>query len=171
MKTEVRFGVLFGLLVVVYVLIEHVLGFNTTRHDIGQYSRLMGVIVPFVGIFFGIRQKREKDLGGYMTWGQGVKTGFQIALIQTTITTLWFLLYGNVINPDFMDTMLAFERSKMAAAGTSDAAIAQQVEQIRSMYAVPGFQVFQMIAGIVSGVIAAMIFSAFMKKKEVESKR
>ena len=36
MKTEVRIGVLFSGIVVVYVMIEHVLGWNTTRHDIGQ---------------------------------------------------------------------------------------------------------------------------------------
>ena len=98
MKTEVKYGVLFALIVVVYVLLEHFLGINTTRHDIGQYSRLAGGLVPILGIFFGIRSKRNHELNGVMTFGQGVKTGLLIAVIQTTLTTIWFLFYSTFID-------------------------------------------------------------------------
>ncbi|MBI1806140.1 MAG: DUF4199 domain-containing protein [Ignavibacteria bacterium] len=165
MKTEIKYGVIFAGIVVLYVLTEHFLGFNTTRHDIGQYTRYAGVLVPILGILFGIREKRKKELNGIMTFGQGVKTGFWIALIQTTITTLWFLLYANVINPGFLDTMLEFERSTMAAAGTTEASIIQQLDQKRTFFAFPTFQIFQEGLGIAYGVLFAAMFSFFLKRK------
>lgn len=165
MKTELKYGVLFAGVVVVYVMIEHFLGFNTTRHDIGQYTRLMGILAPIIGIFFGIREKRNKDLNGVMTFGQGVKAGFWVALIQTTITTAWFLLYGNVINPEFMDTILAFEESTMIAAGVPEATITQELDRMRSMFAFPTLQIFEEVLGISYGVFFAAIFSFFLRSK------
>ena len=126
MRTELKYGVMFAGIVVVYVMLEHLLGINTTRHDIGQYSRLAGVLVPIVGIFFGIKAKRDKELNGTMRFWQGVKTGFLIAVIQTTLTTLWFLFYGRVINPQFFDSMLEFERSRMIAAGPTGTACSRR---------------------------------------------
>ena len=165
MKTEIRYGVFFALIVVVYVMIEHLLGFNTTRHDIGQYSRFAGILVPIIGVFFGIKAKREKDLNGIMTFRQGVKAGVIVAVVQTTITTLWFLLYGEIINPEFMDTMLEFERTKMLADGMTESAVTEQLAAMRTMFAPPNLQIFQELIGIAYGSLFAAIFSAFLKKK------
>jgi hypothetical protein len=168
MKTEIRYGIIFALIVVVYVMIEHFLGFNTTRHDIGQYTRLAGVLVPILGIFFGIRAKRQ-ELNGRMIFGQGVKTGFLIAVIQTTITTLWFWFYGTVVNPQFMDTMLEFERAKMAAAGTDANTIATGIARMKSLYSTPTLQIFQEVLGIVYGTVFALIFSFFLRTRREPS--
>ena len=164
MKTEFKYGVLFAGIVVVYVLLEHLLGLNTTRHDIGQYTRYAGVLVPVLGVFFGIRAKR-KELGAELTFLQGVKTGFLIAVIQTTITTFWFWFYSTVINPQFLDTMLAFERTQMLAEGKPDVAINSELQHMRSFFRVPRFQIFQEIFGIAYGVIIAVIVSFFMRTK------
>lgn len=166
MKTELKYGVLFAAIVIVYVMLEHFLGFNTTRHDIGQYTRLAGVIVPIVGVFFGIKAKRDNELNGVMTFGQGVKTGFLIAVIQTTLTTIWFWFYSTVINPQFLDSMLAFERSQMLAAGTSPAVIEADAESKRAFFRVPYFQIFQLVLGIAYGVVIAVIVSFFLRTKK-----
>lgn len=162
MKTEIKYGLLFAGIVMVYVMIEHVLGFNTTRHDIGQYTRLMGVIVPILGIFFGIRKRRKIAA---MTFAQGVKTGFWIAFIQTTLTTLWFLLYSEVINPEFVDTMLEFERSRLVSLGTPEPTMLERLAEQRSFFAFPRLQIFQELFGIAYGVVFAMIFSFFLRTK------
>lgn len=166
MKTEIKYGVLFAGIVVIYVLIEHVLGINTTRHDIGQYTRLAGILVPILGIFFGIRAKRKNELSGTISFGQGVKTGFIIAVIQTTLTTFWFWFYGTIINPQFLDTMLAFERGQMLAAGIAPDIINASVEAKRAFFTVPKFQIFQEVLGISYGTLFAAIFSAFMRTRK-----
>lgn len=168
MKTEIKYGVLFAGIVIVYVILEHLLGLNTTRHDIGQYTRYAGVLVPILGVFFGIRAKR-KELGGKITFGQGVKTGFLIAVIQTTITTFWFWFYSTVINPQYLDTMLAFERSKMLAAGTPEPAVNAELERTRAFFRVPNFQIFQEVFGIAYGVVIAVIVSFFLRTKKAKA--
>ncbi len=165
MKTELRYGVIFAGVVIVYVMIEHFLGLNTTRHDIGQYTRFGGVLVPILGIFFGIKAKRDKELNGTISFGQGVRTGFLIAIIQTTLTTLWFWFYGTVVNPQFLDTMLQFERSKMVASGVAESAMTASLDRMKTLFSFPNLQIFQEVLGILYGTIFAVIFSAFLKKK------
>jgi hypothetical protein len=58
------------------------LGVNITRHDIGRYTRLAGALCPSLLLFFGIREKRNKELHGIMTFGQDVETGLMMAVIQ-----------------------------------------------------------------------------------------
>lgn len=169
MKTELKYGVIFAIVVVVYVMIEHFLGLNTTRHDIGQYTRFGGVLIPIIGIFVGIRAKRDRELNGSITFGQGVKTGFLIAVVQTTITTLWFWFYGAVLNPQFTDTMLEFERSKMLLAGRDEIAVRATIDRLKTIYSFPYLQLAQEVAGILYGTVFAIIFSAFLKKKRQEA--
>lgn len=100
-----------------------------------------------------------------MTFGQGVKTGLMIAVIQTMLTTLFFLLYGNLIKPDFLPTMLEFERTKMVAAGQSESEITAQLGRLSTMYSLPVQPLFQMIIGVTYGFIVSLVFSALLKKK------
>jgi hypothetical protein len=165
MKTEIKYGVIFAAIVIVWVMFEHVMGYNSARQDIGEYTRLAGILIPIIGVFFGIKAKRDKDLAGAMTWGQGVKAGAAVAIVQTTITTLWFLIYALWINPQFMETMLAFERSKMLAAGTATAEVDASIAMMSKFYALPYFQMFQEAFGIISGVVFAIIFSLFLKRR------
>ena len=164
MKTELRYGIIFAGVVVVYVMIEHVLGFNTVRHDIGQYTRLAGVLVPIIAIVLGVRAKR-RELNGQLTFGQGVKTGFLIAVIQTTLTTLWFLFYGSVINPEFVNTMLEFERTKMTNAGSTTAEINSSIGTMRTLYSFPYLQLFQEVIGVIYGLIVAVLAAAIFRRR------
>lgn len=164
MRAAIRYGVIFAVLVVVYVMVEHFLGFNTERHDIGQYTRLAGVLVPIIGVFVGIRATRREQ-GGTITFGTAFKAGAVVAVVQTTLTTTWFWLYGTVINPRFMETMLEFERSKVITAGGSEAAAAESVAQLASMYAFPNLQLFQEAFGIAYGVVFAAIFAVALRTR------
>lgn len=165
MKTELKFGVGFAVAVIIFVLIEHVLEFNTTRHDIGQYTRMLALIFPVLATYYGIRAKRN-DQFGILTFGQGVKTGFLIALILATLTTLWFLFYVAVINPDFLETLVRFKRSSMANTGAIEPEIAPTIARLRWMYSFPVMPIFQLVAGTAFGTLCAVLFSWFLQKKE-----
>ena len=160
-KLEIRYGILFALIVIVYVMLEHFLGLNTSNHQMGQYTRFGGVLVPILGIFFGLNAKC-KELGSLST-KQGIRSGFIIALIQTSLTTLWFLIYPNFINPEFYSTMLEFEREKMIAQGLSQTEVTEKLETLKTMFSVPVQPIFQMIVGVIYGVFFAWVFSLFFR--------
>ncbi len=154
---EIKYGIAFALIVVAYVILEHFLGLNTTNHAVGEYSRFGGVLVPILGILFGLIAKRREL--GWMTIGQGVKSGFIIALAQTTLTTIWFLIYPNLINPEFYSTMFAHEAQKLAAQGLAPSEIEASLTMLRWMFSFPVQPIFQMLFGVAYGVFFAIVFS------------
>lgn len=164
MKTELKFGAAFAGALIVYVLIEHLLGFNTTRHDIGQYSRMLEWLFPILGTYYGIRQKRT-DQFGVLTYGQGVRTGLLVSLILAALAALWALLYLAAINPEFLDTLIRFERSSMAAAGAIEPEIAPTIERLRWIYSLPVMPIVYLIAATAVGTLSALVFSWFLQKK------
>jgi hypothetical protein len=168
MKTEFKYGVIFAVIVIVYTIVEHFLGLNTVRHDIGQYTRLGVILVSIIGVFAGITAKRN-ELGGNMTFGQGFKAGLVVAVVQTTITTLWFWFYGSVVNPQYLPTMLEFERARMVASGASPTDIDARVASVTSMYSSPRMQIFLEVFGVAYGAVFAAIFAALLRKKKSAS--
>lgn len=162
--TELKYGAIFAAIVVVYVMLEHILGFNTTNHAVGQYSRFGGVLVPIFGVLFGLIAKRREL--GFMTIGQGIKSGFVIAITQTTLTTIWFLIYPNFINTEFYPTLLAFEQQKLMAQGIAASDIESRIGTLRWMFSFPVQPIFQMIIGVAYGVVFAMVFSLILRRKQ-----
>lgn len=71
-----------------------------------------------------------------------------------------------MINPEYLDTLIAFEQSNMVAAGMHDADISAHVNQLHTMYSLPVQPIFQGVFGILYGVVFALIFSAIFKRNQ-----
>lgn len=166
MKSELRYATGFAVLTVVYTLIEHFLGFNTFNHRVGQYTRLAGIVFPIAAVYLGIRARRgECEAGSSFTFLRGLRAGFLVAVFLSVFTSLWFLLYGNVINPDFLGTLLDFEKTRMIDAGTPVAEVDASIDQLRTMYSFPVQPLVQTLLGIAYGTFFAAVFSIFMRRK------
>src|SRR5258707_15625252 len=99
MRTEVKYGVITGIAVCSLVVIEYLMGFHTSRLEIGRYSGYFSMIIPFVTLFLAIREKRiETEEESLSVW-QGIRTGVLVSFLSAVITAVFMLLYNNLINP------------------------------------------------------------------------
>ncbi len=166
MNSELRYAAGFAALTVAYTMVEHVLGFNSVNHEVGQYTRLAGIVFPVAAVYLGIRSRRaQRADGSPFTFVSGLRTGFIVALVLSVITALWFLLYGNVINPEFLGTLLEFEKDRMIAAGTPEAEVAANIDRLRTMYSFPVQPVVQTLLGVAYGTFFAAVFAILMRRK------
>lgn len=165
MKTEIKYGLYTGLGICLWTLAEHVLGFNSTRFQIGQFTRVFGIILPIVMITLGIRDKRNIDLKGRLELKEGVKSGVWISVISGAITAIFFLIYGSVINPEYLDRLMIFEKSKMIGQGIPENEIGPKLEAMRTMNTFPVQPLFQLFGSIISGLAISIIGSSMLKKK------
>src|SRR5262245_46632267 len=85
---------------IVWILLEHVLGYNSTKHEIGQYTRNATMIFFWITIFLTIRETRI-NLGGQLTIAQGMKSGIILTLAYSAIFALCIFLYVKLLNPGF----------------------------------------------------------------------
>lgn len=103
LKTEIKYALLSAVTLIVWVTAEHLLGFTTTKMEIGEYTEPMIAIAILIFLFFGIREKRNKELNGQLTFMQGLKTAFFISSFYAILQATWFAIYSHLINPEYVN--------------------------------------------------------------------
>src|SRR3989338_11300688 len=91
MKPELRYGLIIGLGVSLWVLVEFLLGFHTKYMDIGEFTGYLSVIIPILGLYSGLFAKRMENLS--ITYWQLVKAGMMMVIIGALIMSLFMGLY------------------------------------------------------------------------------
>jgi hypothetical protein len=102
-NTAVKYGIYALIITIIWTIIEHFLGYNTTNHETGQYARMVGAFVYWLMIIIAIYSTR-KEQGGLLSFGQGMKVTRTIAFIYSLGVTILYCLYGEVINTQYKPT-------------------------------------------------------------------
>ena len=155
-----KYGVYALIISIIWTIIEHVLGYNTTNHETGQYARMLGAIVYYILVVVAIFAVRKQQ--GSLTFGEGFKTGAIVSLTYGVGITIWYALYGEVINTQFKPTLMAFERAKLEAAHATSDAIAAKMKEVDmssggSALSYVLLFVFMTLFGVVIAAIASLI--------------
>jgi hypothetical protein len=164
-RIAIRYALIVFFITIAWTLLEHVLGYNTTKHEIGQYTRGVSAFVYYAAVALAIWRVRSL-MSKQMTFGQGMRTGLYCSLTYSFLVTLWFALYAEVINKQYQPTLLAFMRKKLQAANLSEENIAKrlQMETLRSGGSVTSY-VLLFFVMLVFGLIVSAIASALMQKR------
>ena len=163
----VKYGVYALLISIIWTIIEHILGYNTTNHETGQYARMLGSIVYFILVIVAIFAVRKQQ-NGSLTFSEGFKTGAIASLIYGIGITIWYALYGEVINTQFKPTLMAFERAKLEAAHATPDIIAAKMKEVDmstggSALSYVLLFVFMTLFGVVIAAIASLILKRAKK--------
>ncbi|MFA5833669.1 MAG: DUF4199 domain-containing protein [Bacteroidota bacterium] len=156
MNPEYRYGLLCGVEMSIWVLIEFALGFHTTSLEIGQYSGYVSVFIPIVVIYVALKEQ-QTTLNVVLPLKAGINTGFQIAIISAAIFTLFLFLYNNYINPEWIDAMVQWQRKKLILSGATDDEIGRFMDQNRKMNNSLGQGIMSFISSTGLGVFVTLI--------------
>ena len=129
---------------------------------------LLSFIVMAVIITLGIKKFREAN-GGFLSLGQGLKTGIGIALIAAVIGIIYNMIFMNFIEPDFMEKMMEVTRENLLDnPNLSEEMIDQQMEIVKKMSSPAINAGIALIASVFFGFIISMVASLVMKKSDEE---
>lgn len=157
------YGLLCGVLMSAWVLIEYALGFHTTALDIGQYSGFVTMAVPVVVIFIAVRE-RQLAARRRITFIEGINVGFRIALLSAFLFTLFIYFYNQYINPDWIERMVEWKRRQLILGGASNDEIARFLEQNRYVNTSIGQAVMEFISSTGIGVFITLIEIPIIQK-------
>jgi hypothetical protein len=164
-RIAIRYAAGIFIFTVIWTLLEHVAGFNTTNHAVGQYTRGVTAFLYYGTVALAI-WKLRKQQDNSLTFAQGMKTGCLTAGIYSVLVTLWFALYAEVINTQYKPTLMAYERRKLQAANFSHENVEAKMKQLDMMTG--GTVVsYLMLFGFMAlfGVIVSLIASFAMKRR------
>jgi hypothetical protein len=157
----IRYALVVFFITVAWTLLEHVLGYNTTKHEIGQYTRGVTALAYYATVAMAIWRVRKAQ-SNRLTFGQGMRAGLYCSFTYSFLVALWFALYAEVINTQYQPTLLAFVRRKAEAANLSAENVAKRVEteMLTSGGSVTSYLLlfcFMMVFGIIVSAIASLL--------------
>jgi hypothetical protein len=153
-KTEIKWGVIFVLATLLWNLLERLLGFHSDKIDQHAVVTMFFMIPATVIYVLALRDKRNNDLGGKMTYKQGLIAGLIITLVVTILTPLSQYLAVEVISPDYFPNMI--EHSVALGEKTLDEA--------QDYFSLQNYMVQSLIFAPVAGIVTSLIVALFMRK-------
>jgi len=125
----VRMALLAITFTLIWTLFEHFMGYNTNRHDIGQFTRLMPAFVFYYLVVRAVWLQRKQD-GGALIFARGLKIGAATAVLYGFLAAIWFAVYAEIINPKYASTLRTFELSKLESVHAGPEQIASKLKEL-----------------------------------------
>lgn len=161
-RTELKWGVVFGVAICVWTLALHFLGFYTVQLQNGQRADNAALIIPLVALYLAIRERRDR--AGYLTVLGGIRTGVGTALVSWPISTAFLWFYHSVVNPAWLDLLINWTRQTMLEAGASAAEITGKVESLRSSGALRSQIIGSLVGTLLLSVVLSLVLSAALRR-------
>ncbi|MCX6292241.1 MAG: DUF4199 domain-containing protein [Bacteroidetes bacterium] len=165
MKTSspIRIAIILLLITIVWIAFQHIMGYNSLRHDIGQYTRMVTAFVFWIALFVVVRNEKKKNSS--LTFMQGWKAGLLTSLVYSFGFTVIIILYQQFINPEFYSTIKAFTISQLQSSHASPEATDSALREVDMSYSGTPLSylllfVFSFIMGGFFSAIAAKFFKA-----------
>jgi hypothetical protein len=163
-KNVLVFGLILGTIITanaVYMMTMITSNPSFRSNDILGYTAM---VVVFSLTFFGIRNYRNKELGGVISFGRAFKTGALIALVGSTMYVVVGLLYYYFFVPDFLDKYIAHVLQNVPPADLP--AKTKEMEQFKEMYKNPLFAILISYSEVLPvGLVVAFVGSLILKRK------
>ncbi|MGV3638572.1 MAG: DUF4199 domain-containing protein [Flavobacteriales bacterium] len=163
------YGIIAGL--IVSAMMWFTLGDGEHDWENGEMIGYTTMVIALSMIFFGVKDYREKHLGGSITFGKAFLVGLYITLIASTMyVASWMVVSANT-EKDFMESYIAHTEAKMKERGTPEAEITAEVEKMRAMgelYKNPVVKVgFTYMEILPVGLLISLVCAAILKRRPV----
>ena len=163
-----RFGIYAGIFLVVFNTLTWVLAKLTGNDSIlNVVTGYAAIILCLCFVYFGIRWYRDKQNGGVLTFGQGLKTGMLIVLVPSFCFGLLDVLYITLINPRFYPNYIQHQEAVMKATMPA-AEFAIKAPQMRAQlefYSKPPVDFALMFLTVACVGVVVTVISTFLLKR------
>lgn len=164
--TILRYGLIGGLVFIVYSLIGNITGITSPGAGIGMLAITLVIsIAIYVGIMvIAIRSYRDQENNGYISFGKAFGIGLGVAVIAGIMSGAFTYLYVTMIDPSYFDTVIEETASLYERLGMSEEQIEQAMAQVRKNFTPAGMLRQAVFGNVIMGAIVSAIVAAIMKR-------
>ncbi len=162
---EFKFGlftsfILFVWMVMVYTIIV------PNYHEAGNFVMFVSILIPVIGIFLGIKERKEKNNFGYITYKEAFKTGIVITFIIAVMIVLFTYVYYEYINPDYVNFLSAKSEQTMIEKNIPRDQIDNALTILRYQFSLNVQIIQQLLFVLIGGIVISIILSFLLKKEK-----
>lgn len=153
-------GGVMGVALIIFSLLTWILGLpmNHWSNSVITYGILIG------GAYYFIKQYRDQELGGYMSYGQVVGAGTLISVFASLLFDFYFWIYLSFLNSDAINQIKEQAYEQAIAMGQTEEQAIQGMEMMNFMYSPGGMVIMGFFSTVFMGFIIALILGIFLRK-------
>ena len=168
-KNVLIFGSLAGLIITANMVYWSTVCTNNPEFESNDALGYAGMIISFSFIFFGIKNYRDKQNDGVITFGQAFKMGFLMALVASTMYVGVWLIHYHLFVPGFIDQYIHHVLYEAKLKGLAEGEIeqkAQEMARFKEMYKNQLFVILVSYSEVLPlATIIALISALILKRK------
>lgn len=155
--TEIKWGLIFTIVALLWMVFERLMGWH--GENIRQHATLTNLFaIPAILVYvLALLDKRKRDLGGLMTWGQGFTSGLIITIVVVILSPLAQYLTHTIISPEYFANVIEYSVSNNMMSR----------EEAEDYFSMNNYIFQSAIGGLIMGIITSAVVAFFTKKKEV----
>jgi hypothetical protein len=156
------YGLISGVVIIIGIMVTMALG-NGHHDSSNLYLGYLIMLVALSSILVGIKQYRDRNLGGVIKFVTGLQVGLGIALVAALAYVAIWEAYLAVTHYAFVDQYAAsMMAGKKAAGAAAYAEAVKQVEAFRAAYANPlmrmGYTFIEIFpVGLIVAIVSAIL--------------
>ena len=162
LQPSLMYGIYLGFALIVYSLLLFLL-------DVDQESWLKWIsyVIMAGGLFWAMVSIRDKELGGYATYGKAFGIGFWTALFAAIISGFFTYIYVIYIDPGLIDEILLKAEESMLEGNPniSDDQLETALMWTERMTSPVMITVWAFVANVIFGTILSLIIAIFAKRE------
>lgn len=163
-KSEIRTGILLGVCLFLWLLLEFFLGFHTTRIDYHPFVTWLSIVIPVAGIYWSMKVKRDRDYAGKISFVQALKTGLAVTVTMSLLGPIMIFVYVSAINPLFFSTMLAHSKMMIEGLNISIVDKDKMIEESTRYFSTSSYVMQSFFGSLILGAVLSLITAALMKR-------
>ena len=162
MKSILKYALIAAGLVIAAKLI--IFFTHTQFTGIGIYSGLFSLFLISVPLFMAVKNRRDKELGGYISLMEIAKIGLGIAVITGLIIAVFTYMYYKFIDHEILSHLIEQTKQLGIEQKRTQAEIDTELKALNDFYE-PFHQATGVLTGIlISGIVFSLIASTFLLK-------
>ena len=157
MKTELKWAVIFAVMGLVWLMLEYLVGLQT-KHIAWHPLLTNLVFLPTIAVYVLALCEKRAQLGGKLTFKQGLISGLSLAAFAALLSPLGQPLFHQFVNPNFFADMVQFTVS------SGKATLAEAL----SFFNLPSYLLMSGVGALMTGLLASLILAWLLRTKQAE---
>jgi hypothetical protein len=165
-KSSLQSGLMLGIILILLSVLSYMSGLGSSFWFL-TINSLIVLVILIIGMYRGIRNVRDKILGGSLKFGHGVLISFLIGFTAVLVSSIYSLLFNAYIDPDYSLSILEGMITRMEQMPGMPAA---QIEEMYKQYdEVKNMSAFQLMwqgmrTSLVFMLALSVILALILKK-------
>ena len=159
--SSIKFGLIGGFAVMIISLILFFIGLQFEN-----WAKWISTVFMCAIIILGIKSIQDENPNKQISFGTLFKAGMLMTTIIAIFSVLYFFVYTNFIETNFIDKILDISRQQMAEKGLSETQIESGIEMTKKFMTPTMMAIFSLLGTMFFGILASLLGAGIFKKEK-----